>query len=102
MSAFNAASLCRALFLALFTPMLTIEGQICSLRKSFTSGGRGARIALHGKPPTAFVGAVGDEDEPERERAAGSTHLRRRRATPARLCSDKAEVSCWRTTARAP
>ncbi len=73
----------------------------CPMREYGTGGGgRGARIALHGKPPTAFVGAVGDEDEPERERAAGSTHLRRRRATPARLCSDKAEVSCWRTTAR--
>src|SRR5260370_27113518 len=75
----------------------------CPMREYGTGGGgRGARTALHGKPPTAFVGAVRNEVGPGYDPAAGSTHLRRRRAIPARLCSNKAEFSCWRTTTRPP
>src|SRR6266568_9552608 len=73
----------------------------CPMREYGTGGGgRGARIALHGEPPTAFVGAAGDEDERGHDPAAGSAHPRRTRATAARRSNDEAEASCWRTTAR--
>src|SRR5450759_3240495 len=50
----------------------------CPMREYGTGGGgRGARTTLHGKPPTAFVGAAGNEDGPGYERAAGSVHPRR-------------------------
>src|SRR5260370_6998274 len=48
----------------------------CPMREYGTGGGgRGARTALHGKPPTAFVGAVRNEVGPGYDPAAGSTHL---------------------------
>src|SRR5712692_3354391 len=73
----------------------------CSMREyGAGGGGRGARIALHGEPPTTFVGAAGDEDGRGHDPAAGTAHPRRTRATPARQSDDEAEVSCWRTTAR--
>src|SRR5260221_14044227 len=48
----------------------------CPMREYGTGGGgRGARTALHGKPPTAFVGAVKNEVGPGYDPAVGSTHL---------------------------